>query len=58
METNFYYLLLPRSIVPATGSSRKDAGKSPDPAGKHGKLLESSEKKSGNFPIGILLPTS
>ncbi len=30
----------PRSIIPATGSRRKNAGKSPDPSGKHGKYLE------------------
>ncbi len=27
------HVLMPRSIVPTTGSCRKDAGKSPDPAG-------------------------
>jgi len=27
-------------IIPATGSCRKDAGKSPNPAGEHGKYLE------------------
>ncbi len=32
--------LVPKPIVPAIGSCRKDAGKSLDPAGKHGKYLE------------------
>ncbi len=31
---------VPRAIVPATGSRRKYAGKSPDPSGKRGKYLE------------------
>jgi hypothetical protein len=31
---------VPKPIVPAIGSCRKDAGKSLDPAGKHGKYLE------------------
>ncbi len=35
-----------RSFLPSdlAGSSRKNAGKSPDPSGKHWKLLESTEK--------------
>jgi hypothetical protein len=52
---------IPRSMVPATESSRKDAGKSPDPAGKHGKYLEhGSSIPVGNFPMiyGRILPES
>ncbi len=39
-----------RSFLPPdlAGSSRKDAGKSTDPAGKHWKLLEPTEKNPGN----------
>ena len=33
-------LYLPRTMIPAPGSFRKDAGNSPDPAGKHRKWLE------------------
>jgi len=29
-----------------------------DPLGKHWNLSESTGKKSGKFPVGILLPTS
>jgi len=50
-----------RSFLPPylAGSCRKDAWKSPDPAGKHGKYLEyGSSIPSRNFPIisGRMLP--
>jgi hypothetical protein len=50
---------VPKVIVPAIGSCSKDAGKSPDPAGKHGKYLEyGSSFPAWNFPMisGRILP--
>ncbi len=57
----FSYFYFPRSIVPATGSRRKDTGKSPDPAGKHGKYPKhGSSIPAWNFPMisGQILPES